>query len=62
MENISTWEAILAGAIAILAIFWMQPGIKATFVRSREAKSDWLGVLVPIALVVLFIMLLIQIT
>ena len=62
MENMATWEAILLGIIAILVIFWFRPGIKATLEQSREAKDkDWMGVLIPLALVVLFVIFLIAI-
>jgi hypothetical protein len=59
MQTFSTWESLLLGAMAILAIFWMKPGIKAAMEQSRQAKRDWQGVLVPLALVVLFIIFLI---
>ena len=62
MEEPSTWETIAVGAIALLAIFWFTPGIKATMKRSREAPKDWMGALIPIALVVLFIIFLVKIT
>jgi hypothetical protein len=59
MEPLSTWENVLLGAVALLVIFWMRPGIKAALERSKTAKSDWPGLLVPLALVVLFVMALI---
>ncbi len=61
MAPIETWEQVLVGAIALLAIFFFFPGIKATFKKSREAKSDWTGLLIPIALVVLFVLFLISV-
>jgi hypothetical protein len=54
MESLSTWENLLIGAFAILVIFWMGPGIKAAMEKSKTAKSDWPGLLIPLALVVLF--------
>ncbi len=62
MEQPSIWEAIILGAIVLLVIFWFRPGIKATLEKSRQAKKDWPSVLIPIALVVLFIVFLIAIT
>ena len=62
MEQPSTWQTIALGAIALLVIFWFGPGIKATLERSRRADKDWAGVLIPIALVVLFIAFLIVLT
>ena len=54
------WENILLGLIALGVIFWMGPGIKATLERSQAAPKDWLGVLIPIAGVVLFVIFLIM--
>jgi hypothetical protein len=59
MEPLSTWENLLLGALALLMIFWMKPGIKAAMDKSKAAKSDWPGLLIPLVLVVLFIMALI---
>lgn len=54
------WEQIALGALALLAIFWFKPGIKAAFERSSEAEKDWPGLLLPIAGVVLFVIFLIS--
>ncbi len=55
-----TWEQLLLGAAGLLILFWFRPGIKASMEQSRQAQNkDWAGVLLPIALVVLFVMLLI---
>lgn len=55
----SVWENLLMGAIALLVIFWMKPGIKGALAQSRQAPSDWAGVLLPIGLVVLLVIFLI---
>jgi hypothetical protein len=55
----STWENLLIGALALLFVFWMSPGIKAAMVRSRQAQQDWGGVLIPLSLVVLLVIFLI---
>lgn len=55
-------EAILAGLIAVLVIFWFRPGIKATLEQSRQAPKDWPSALIPLALVALFVILLIALT
>jgi hypothetical protein len=55
----SNWENILLGALAILLLFWMQPGIKAAINRSKQAQADWPAVLLPIALVAIFVLILI---
>lgn len=59
MQNFSTWESLLLGAVVLLVIFWMKPGIKAAMEQSRQAKPDWMGLLVPLALVVLFVIFLV---
>ncbi|HRF64014.1 MAG TPA: hypothetical protein PK708_14170 [Candidatus Competibacter sp.] len=54
------WEILLGGVVALLLILWFRPGIKAAIERSRTAKKDWPAALIPLALVVLFVLLLIQ--
>ncbi len=54
------WEQILLGigAFVILFLFW--PGAKAAIEKSRQAENpDWMGALIPIGAVVLFVILLI---
>ncbi len=53
------WEQILLGALGLLLVFLMGPGVKTTLERSRVAPKDWTGALIPISLVVLFVLLLI---
>jgi hypothetical protein len=60
MESLSTWENLLMGAVAILVIFWMGLGIKAALEKSKTAKFDWPGLLIPLVLVVLFVLFLIS--
>lgn len=56
----STWEQVLLGIAALALVFFCRPGIKATLERSRQAEQrDWKAVLIPIAMVVLFVVLLI---
>ena len=57
----SDWQILIFGSLLLLFLFIMQPGIKAAFSRSRQAKSDWQSVLLPIILVVFFVFLLIAI-
>jgi len=52
---------VLLGALVVLVLFWFGPGIKATLERSRQAQTrDWSGFLLPIALVILFVLVLIK--
>ncbi|MBL8250341.1 MAG: hypothetical protein JNK31_01595 [Candidatus Competibacter sp.] len=60
METASWWEILLGGLAALLVLLWFRPGVKAAIKRSRTAKKDWPAVLVPLALVVAFVLLLIQ--
>jgi hypothetical protein len=60
MEPLSTWENLLLGAVAILVIFWMSPGIQASIEKSKTAKADWPGLLIPLALVILFVLFLVS--
>ena len=61
MQTMSTWEMVLMGALAILVLFWAGPGVKATLEKSRQAKErDWVGLLVPLLLVVAFVLLLMK--
>ena len=60
MESAAWWEILLGGVVALLLILWFRPGIRAAIERSRTAKKDWPAALVPLALVVLFVLLLIQ--
>lgn len=61
MENMSTWEMLLLGAIALGVLFWVGPGIKGMLEQSRQAKErDWTAFLVPILLVILFVIFLIK--
>lgn len=61
MEKMAGWEMLLLGAIALLVLLWVGPGIKPLLEQSRQAENrDWAGVLIPIALVILFVLLLIK--
>lgn len=55
-----TWEALALGGIALLVIFWVFPGIKPAMEKAENAEKDWKGLLIPIAIVVLFVLLLIS--
>ncbi len=55
----SLWENLLLGVMVVGIILWMRPGIKASMQQSRDAKSDWMSVLVPIGFVIMFIVFLV---
>jgi hypothetical protein len=61
MEQMSTWEMVLVGALVVLVLFWVGPGIKPMLEQSRHAENrDWAGVLIPVIVVILFVLLLIK--
>ncbi|HUL11383.1 MAG TPA: hypothetical protein VLU73_04330 [Methylococcaceae bacterium] len=62
MAPFSMWETILIGALALLVIFWFRPGIRAAFAQSRQAEAHWADVLIPLALVALFVFFLILVS
>jgi len=61
VEQMSTWEMLLLGGLVVLVLFWFGPGVKASLEQSRKAeKKDWAGILIPVAVVVLFVIFLIM--
>jgi len=56
----SMWENMLMALMVLGILFWMGPGIKASVQRSKEATPDWMGFLLPIAGVILFVIFLIE--
>jgi hypothetical protein len=54
------WTKIGLGAIALAILVFVAPGLKGALRQSQEAEKDWKGLLVPIALVVLFVIFLIS--
>jgi hypothetical protein len=61
MAPLATWEMLLIGALVVLVLFWFRPGLKASLEESRKAtRQDWMNLLFPIGLVVLFVLLLIM--
>lgn len=56
----SLWENVLLGAMAVGVIFWMRPGITSSLKSGKNAESDWMGFLVPIGLVIMFVIFLIS--
>jgi hypothetical protein len=61
MEQMSTWEMVLIGAIVVLVLLWFGPGARTMLEQSRQAENrDWKGLLIPIVMVILFVLLLIS--
>jgi hypothetical protein len=58
--TISTWEAVLLGVMVLLLLLWFGPGVREAVKRTRRGTAqEWLSVLVPMAVVALFVILLI---
>lgn len=58
----ATWELLILGALVILVLFWITPGLKQAFKQSEEAENrDWAGALIPLAIVAAFVALLMYI-
>ncbi len=55
-----TWERVVIGIFMVLLLFWFLPRIKPRLEQDRDAPKDWIGVLIPIGLVVLFVVFLIS--
>jgi hypothetical protein len=55
----SMWENILLGVMVLGVIFWMKPGLKSSMQQSKNAESDWMSFVVPMALVVMFVIFLV---
>jgi len=57
--ELSLWENILLGVMVLGIIVWMRPGIKTSMQIGKNAESDWMGLLLPIGLVAMFVIFLI---
>lgn len=54
------WEQILLGAGALLLLLFFGPGVNRMLKDSpKGSQSDWMGVVKPIAIVILFVIVLI---
>ena len=60
MPGLELWEQILIGVIALVALLFFGPGVKRTFQQTRGGtSSEWKGVIMPLAAVIVFVVLLI---
>ncbi len=61
--SLSVWEQIFLVVVAVGVVFLFRPGIRRALEESRQARErDWMAVLVPIAIVVLFVVFLVAVT
>ncbi len=56
-----TWEQVALGAIILIILLWRLPKVSKAMEQHKDEPKDWMGVLIPIGLVVLFVILLISI-
>lgn len=50
------WEKLLIGVLAAAVLMWVGPGLRASLAQRRKASGqEWLGALIPIAIVALFV-------
>lgn len=54
------WEQIALGAIIVLVLLWQGPMLLRGARESKDEPRDWMGVLIPIGLVVLFVLVMIS--
>ncbi|MCY4050437.1 MAG: hypothetical protein OXE41_08915 [Gammaproteobacteria bacterium] len=53
------WEKIIVGILMLLVVLWFLPGTRNMIEASKDAPKDWMGILIPISGVILFILFLI---
>ncbi len=57
--EMSFMESLFLGLMAIGIIFWMKPGIKNSIQIGKNADSDWMGLMLPLGFVLIFVVFLI---
>ena len=56
-----TWGQILMGIFAVFVLLWFGPRVRESMRNTRKGSGqEWMGALIPIALVVLFVVFLIS--
>ncbi len=55
-----TWEKVVIGIFMVVLLFWFLPRVKPQLEQDRNAPKDWIGVLIPVGLVALFVVFLIS--
>ncbi len=59
MEDLPTWELIAGGLLMVALVFFSRGGVKKMLKDSEDAPKDWMGFLLPMAFVVIFVVLVI---
>lgn len=55
-----TWEQLALGAIIVLILLWQGPAMLRASRESADGPKDWMGFLVPLLLVVVFVFFMIS--
>lgn len=57
----AVWEQALVAIVIVAVLYFWGPGAKKAMEESQQAENpDWKGALIPIAMVILFVILLIS--
>lgn len=59
METLSTTENVILSIMALAIMVLFLPSAKAALQRSKDAPKDWMGLLLPLGLVIAFVIFLI---
>ncbi len=51
-------ENLVLGALAVLLLFWIWPGIKPALEKGKQSPADWPSVITPLGLVIIFVIFL----
>jgi uncharacterized membrane protein YidH (DUF202 family) len=54
------WEQVALGAIILVILLWRLPKVTKAMEQHRDEPKDWMSVLIPIGLVVIFVIVLIK--
>ncbi len=55
------WESLTLILLGLAVTFWWWPGLKHSIQASKGAPRDWPAVLLPLALVVIFVLFLLSV-
>jgi uncharacterized membrane protein YidH (DUF202 family) len=55
-----TWEQVAIGAIILVILLWRLPKVSKAMEQHKDEPRDWVGVLIPIGVVVMFVIFLIS--
>ncbi|MGI9317383.1 MAG: hypothetical protein ACR2QW_08645 [bacterium] len=53
------WEQVALGAIILVVLLWRLPKVTKAMAQHQDEPKDWMGALIPIGVVILFVVFLI---